>query len=45
MNIENKLDVIIENKISDNCVILTNNRDLYETNLLYNELSNITNKN
>ncbi|HIH2762414.1 MAG TPA: molybdopterin-dependent oxidoreductase [Candidatus Azoamicus sp.] len=44
MNIENKLDVIIENKISDNCVILTNNRDLYETNLLYNELSNITNK-
>lgn len=44
IDLENTFDVIIENNISDNCVSMHNNCNLYEKVLPYSALSNITNK-
>lgn len=42
--VENKLDIIIENNISDNCIVINKHSDLYETNLPYSSFSNIKTK-
>ncbi|HIH2763679.1 MAG TPA: NADH-quinone oxidoreductase subunit NuoG [Candidatus Azoamicus sp.] len=42
--VNNKFNIIIENNISDNCIVINKKSELYEKYLPYSAFSNITNK-
>ena len=44
IDVEKNIDIIIENNISDNCIIINKNCHLYETLSPYSSFSNVTNK-